>query len=555
MYIDDQTYKRGDKIYRRVLMRESYWHEGKVKNRTIANISKCSDAEIETIKLALKMKDNPAALSALANASFENGKSVGAVAALYQLSQKLGLTKALGNSDSAKRVLWLVIARFLGARSRLAAVRHANIYAACEIIGLEPFNEDDLYKDLIWLNENQSKIETRLFCKKNRNAKGVTAENIYLYDLTSSYLEGVENELAAFGYNRDGKRGKMQITHGLLCDASGDPISVEAFPGNTKDNATLENQLVKLKQRFGCKRVVIVGDKGMIKSGQIEDIAELGFNYITSITKPQIESLIKRGIIQYELFETKLMEAEDKENSVRYIFRRNPERAKEIKENRDDKIKRVEGKIEELNRYLAEHPKAKVETHEKAARELIGRMKMLKYSEIKAYAKEREIELKIDKAALNAEAKLDGCYCIKTDVSIEYAKSAELHDRYKDLALVEWAFRTEKSKLDIRPIYLRNEERTRAHLFVAMLSYKLELALRTTWKNINMEVSEGIKLLNLITAYKIKIGKETINKIPEPNKQCKNLLEPIGAVIPKALPYKETNLHTRKKLPSRRKTQ
>ena len=185
---------------------------------------------------------------------------------------------------------------------------------------LEAFNEDTLYKNLNWLHDNQSSIEKRLF----RNRK-VESSELFLYDVTSSYLEGDKNELADWGYNRDKKRGKKQIVIGLLCDDEGIPVSVEVFPGNTGDLSTLSSQIHKLSARFGCSKVTMVGDRGMIKSAQVEAIKEAGFHYITAISKPEIESLVKRGVIQLDLFDDKLVEVED--NGVRYVLRRNPKQA------------------------------------------------------------------------------------------------------------------------------------------------------------------------------------------------------------------------------------
>lgn len=553
MYIDDQVYTRGDKTYRRVLIRHSYRQGKKVKNKTIANISSLPDTEIQAIKIALKMKDDLPYLEAMAKGECQSAKSVGSVALLYQVAQKIGLTKALGVSEQAKQTIWLVIARLLGIKSRLAAVRAANQYAAREIIGLEKFNEDDLYRALSWLDEKQDQIEISLLNAKNRGQKTDRASHIYLYDLTSTYLEGTENDLAGFGYNRDQKKGKKQINYGLLTDADGDPISVEAFRGNIKDNATLENQLIKLKERFGCRHVTVVGDKGMIKSGQIELLAEAGFNYITSITKPQIVSLVKSGIFQYDLFDEDLLEIEDQEEKVRYVLRRNPLRLKEVRRTRKVKIKKVKALIKEANDYLSQHPRAKVETQLKKICALITRLKMNQYAKVETAVEEkREVKMIIDGQALKETARLDGCYVIKTDLPKAVSTAKEVHDRYKDLALVEWAFRTEKSDLKVRPVYLRREDRTRAHLFVVMMAYKIERVLRAAWSHLDLQVSEGLSYLGNLTAVKLEIGRQSINRIPKPDSTCKKLITPLEVTVPTILPYIDGEVVTRRKLPEQR---
>ncbi len=555
MYVDDQTTGGGDSKYRRVLLRESYREDGKVKKRTLGNISEIPDEEIEAIKLALKMKADLPALKAISEGKFENSKSVGAVAALYQVTQKLGIAKALGRSTEASLCLWMVIARFFGAKSRLAAVRYANIHAACEILGLKPFNENKLYSALDWLYENQERIEKKLFKDQKKYNKNKPNKNIYLYDLSSSYLEGDKNELAAFGYNRDGKKGKKQICHGLLTDSTGDPISVEVFKGNTSDQTTLENQLNKLKNRFQCKHITIVGDKGMIKRAQIEVIGNNKYlHYITTITKPQIRSLVKEGIFQYDLFDETLAEICDTENDIRYLLRCNPVRCKEIRENRISKLKSLRGKIFKANEYLSEHPKAKTETQLRKMVAIVKRFKAQKYFIVEIdQTNKRYLSFRILRDELKEYRRLDGCYVVKTDLPMETAEAQEIHDRYKDLIHVELAFRREKDELDLRPIYLRTKERTCAHFFIAMLSYKTQLYFRNAWLDMDLTVDEGVKHLINIVAEKIDITNRTINRVPKPNQTCQELLNALGVRIPTYLPNVDFNVATKAKLQKRRK--
>ena len=212
MYVDEAT-SQGK--YKRYLLRESYRENGKVKHRTIANISSCSPEEIEAIRLALRHKNNLASLVSIDESiSLHQGLSVGAVWLLHDVARQLGITEALGHSRDGKLALWQVIARVIDQGSRLSAVRLAGYHAACDILALEAFDEDDLYANLDWLCENQARIENRLF----KAAAALKKPGLYLYDVTSSYLEGVCNELCAFGYNRDGKKGKRQIVIGLLCN-------------------------------------------------------------------------------------------------------------------------------------------------------------------------------------------------------------------------------------------------------------------------------------------------------------------------------------------------
>src|SRR6516165_10342174 len=281
MYIDTSHITRGGKTYTRHLLRESYRANGKVLHRTIANVSQCSAAEIEAMRLALCHKEELEHLGTIQDSiTLQQGMSFGAVWTVYHVARRLGIEKALGTTRDGKLALWQVIARVLDQGSRLSAVRLAMAHAACDVLGIGPFDEDALYENLEWLAGVQASVEDRLFAQRTKT----TPVSLFLYDVTSSYMEGTHNALAAFGYNRDGKKGKMQIVIGLLCDEDGHPVSIEVFPGNTPDPHTLAAQVAKLKARFGVQEITFVGDRGMIKSQQIEDLATQGFHYITAIT-------------------------------------------------------------------------------------------------------------------------------------------------------------------------------------------------------------------------------------------------------------------------------
>jgi len=425
MYIDDYSTVINGKSYPRALIRESYREGKKVKKRTIAKLSHASDAQVEAIKFALKHSDEITVLKNIDTGNFTSGKSVGAVAMLYQVAQQIGITKALGKSREAILFLWLVFARLIDQGSRLSAVRLARQHAVCEILGLEGFNEDDLYKAMDWGCINQNNIEFKLFSilkRKEEKAKASkTFETVFLYDVTSTYLEGSQNELAAYGYNRDKKRGKLQIVYGLLTDEKGVPLSVEAFLGNTKDNKTLLSQVNKIKERFGIKYVTVVGDKGMIKSMQISVIdEEEKFNYITSITKPQILKLLEREVIAMELFDEKLCEVFDEKAGLRYILRRNPRRAEEMKRTRESKLSKVKNKVDAANTYLSEHPRAKVETQLKQLNNYLQKLKIDQYLAVSGDCgdcQKRRVLLEIDENELKELSKLDGCYVIKTNLN------------------------------------------------------------------------------------------------------------------------------------------
>lgn len=551
MYVDSSTTTVKGKKYFRHLLRTSYREGGKVKHETLANLSKCSPQEVEAIRLALRHKDKlPEWIGSRSTLSTRQGASVGAVWLLFDVARQLGIDKALGPTREGRLALWQVLARAIEQGSRLSAVRLAGSHAACDVLDLEAFDEDDLYANLDWLCERQEVIEKRLFKRLGNEDR----EGVYLYDVTSSYLEGMKNELSAFGYNRDGKKGKKQIVIGLLCNGNGEPLSVEVFEGNTQDPKTFASQIRKAAERFGAREVTFVGDRGMIKSRQIEDLGEQGFHYITAIAKPQIEALLRQDVLQMELFDEDLAEIETDEN-IRFVLRRNPVRAEEIANSRLDKLEALKRTVEDRNSYLAEHPKAKVPVALRIAQERAAKLRISDWVTVAGQDADRRIELTVDEEALAEEAQLDGCYVLKTDLSREAASKQVVHDRYKDLAKVEIAFRTCKTvELEVRPIYVRLASRTRGHVFVVMLAYRIVRELANRWIHLDKTVQEGIdELSSLCTTEILEKGRPICSQIPEPRESVKDLLKAAKVQLPDVLPCKGVIVTTKKKLPSRRK--
>ena len=545
MYVDAS---KSHGKYTRFLLRENYREDGKVKHRTIANLSHCSVEEIDAIKLALKHKKNLAALVSISDAtSLHQGPSVGAVCLINDIARQIGIHKALGPSRDGKLALWQVIARVINQGSRLSAVRLAGSHSACDILGMDVFNEDDLYENLDWLSRKQKIIEDRLF----KNIYLDKKPGLFLYDVTSSYLEGTCNELGAFGYNRDGKKGKQQIVIGLLCDEFGRPVSIEVFHGNTNDTKTFYSQIQKVAKRFGDREVTFVGDRGMIKGPQIKDIKDNNFHYITAITKNQINKLLNQGIIQLELFDEKLAEILDEED-IRYVLRRNPTRAEEIQQTRDSKLSSLERLLEKQNKYLSEHPRAHEDVALRKVEAFCKKLRLSKWT--KCTVCKRIISIETNKDVLAEESKLDGCYALKTDLKKNISKET-IHARYKDLSKVEWAFRTSKTvELEMRPIHVRLEDRTRGHALVVMLAYRIVQELSSRWQNINLTVEEGINELAQVCAMEMRVnGKPFCKKIPEPRPSIKKLLEEAQVRLPEVLPSTDKKVATRKKLTERRK--
>jgi len=597
MYLDTSIVRSAKGVtYSRVLLRTSFREEGKVKHRTLGNLSDCSEADVNAIRLALKHKDQLAALLArealqpkpgkegprLPGAPgapgapsgkeraphFTQGPAVGAIVVLRELAEALGIVAALGDDRQGRLALWQVIARALEQGSRLSAVRLARDLGAACVLGLPSFDEDDLYANLAWLQDRQAAIEQHLFEHRSAEVK----PSLYLYDVTSTYLEGEHNALAAFGYNRDGKRGKKQIVIGLLCDEQGVPVAIEAFRGNTADPKTVSAQIAKLQQRFQAQHITLVGDRGMLRGPQLKELSEAGLHYITAISKPQIETMLESGTLQMELFDQPLGEVltpsafqpeapagagtlpEPPETEAapprmeRFILRRNPVRQAEIAANRLSKRQALEKSMSGLNTYLAEHPQAKVST---AQRRLEQRLKSLKLSKwMSVESQERTLTLSEDPEALEEEAKLDGCYVLRTDLSAEVASKEIVHDRYKSLGDVEQAFRRSKTvELEMRPVHVRKESSTRGHLLVVMLAYLLMQELGKRWAHLDLTVKEGLDRLNTYCAVEVA---GVLKVLLEPRADVQSLLTAAGVTLPATLSGSMSKVATRKKLPKNR---
>jgi len=551
MYIDTSRITRGGKTYTRHLLRESYRANGKVLHRTIANVSHCSEAEIEAIRLALRHKEDLEHLGTIEDAiTLKQGLSFGAVWTVYQVARHLGIAKALGTTREGKLALWQVMARVIDQGSRLSAVRLAMAHAACDVLGLGTFDEDALYENLDWLAGAQASGEDRLFAQRTQS-KPV---NLFLYDVTSSYLEGTQNAFAAFGYNRDGKKGKRQIVIGLLCDEDGHPVSIEVFPGNTQDPHTFATQLAKVKTRFGVHAITFVGDRGMIKGQQIADLTQQGFHYITAITKPQIEKLLKQGTFQMDLFDQELAEVLTDEG-LRYVLRRNPVRVQEVRDTRHAKLATLQAHVAKQNHYLTDHPRANAQG---AWQKLVARAKTLRIAAWVALTlAERSITLTINEEAQTEAAKLDGCYVLKTDLTPAQAKKELVHDRYKDLASVAHAFRTCKTAhLEVRPLFVRREARTRAHAFVVMLAYQIIQYLSACWSTLDLTVEEGLHALTTLCLVEVSpTNAPSSHCLPTPRDTIARLLHSADITLPKAFSLSGVRVSTKKKLQSERRLQ
>lgn len=446
-----------------ILLRESVREGRSVRKHTLANLSHWDPLRIEALGRALRGEfDHQAGGEPICGPVF------GVLYPLKEIAGELGIARALGHSRLGQLELFLTLARVAHQGSRLSAVRWARDHAVQEILGLEAFDEDDLYKALEDVASRQEAIERRLYTDYVKRRGG--APLLFLYDVTSSYLEGQQNELGEFGYNRDGKRGKLQIVVGLLTDSAGEPLAVRVFSGNTSDPTTVPEQIEILKQRFRVKAVVFVGDRGMVKSRGKQALSGADLRYITALTDPQIRKLLKRGTIQLGLFEEQVCEVEA--DGLRYLLRKNETEARKELHRVEDKLAKLEAKVAARNAQVEQSARCQPESGRRQLQEWVRHHKLAGF--VALTLDERTLSLQIDGAAREKATELAGCYVIETDVSKELLEAQSAHDRYTDLRHVERDLRTLKTGLlEIRPIFVRKEDRTRGHVFICMLALKL----------------------------------------------------------------------------------
>jgi len=517
-----------------ILLRESYREGGDVKSRTLANLTHWDPARVEALRRALRGEFDHLPLG-----DPVCGPVFGLLFALKRMADELGIRRALGSAAWAKLALFVVLARVAHRGSRLSAVRWAADQAVREVLGLGDFDEDDLYRTLDELARHQNKIEQKLYEETVRR-RGGSPPVLVLYDVTSSYLEGQCHELGEFGYNRDGKRGKRQILVGLLTDERGEPLAVRVFKGNRGDPTTIGAQIEILKEQFGVRVVIFVGDRGMVKSLGKEALQEADLRYITALTDPQIRKLLKQGTLQMGLFEEKICEVEA--SGLRYILRKNPEIERKEHHRVEDKLAKLMQKGEARNHFVAGSKRALPESGLRQAEAWIRRHKLQSF--VKVSLKERMLVVEIDEAARQEALLLAGCYVIETDVPAEALEAEQVHDRYKDLSKVERDWRSMKTGfLEIRPLFLRKANRTRGHALACMLALKIvrEMERRLTARFGTTDTDpHAVTLPDALAAlsrlclqhYTLENG-TAITRLPRPDSRQQSILEALHLTLPK----------------------
>jgi len=456
-----------------ILLRESYRENGKVKNRTLANLSAWPEAKVYALSRVLKGQPLPAA--PLDEAS-EITRSLphGHVAAVLGTARHLGLDELIDPVPSRSRdlVTAMAVAQVIAPDSKLAIARGLRVETAAislgEILGVGGCDEDDLYAAMDYLQARQDTIQDALA------ARHLAGGTLVLYDVSSAAFEGRTCPLGAIGHPKDGVRGRLQIVYGLLTSPEGIPVAIEVFQGNTGDPTTVAAQVTKIKDRSGIAKVVLAGDRGMLTAARLrEDVRPAGLGWITALRAPQVKALVRGGDLQLTLFDTQdLAEITSPDfPGERLVACMNPFLEAERARKRESLLAATEA---DLAKIAAACTRARAPLRGKdkiavRADRVLRRRKVAKHFTVGigddsfSYARDQD--------SITAEASLDGIYVLRTSVDASDLDSGAVVSSYKALAQVERAFRAFNTDLDIRPIRHRTEDRVRAHVFLRMLSY------------------------------------------------------------------------------------
>ena len=486
----------GGKVYKSYLLRRTFRQDGKVQHQTVGNLSHLPLHVIELIRAALRgdlpalpktaPATGPTPISTDAGSGFEILRSLphGHVAAALGTVRKIGLDHLLGSRSSPERTLAIamIVARIIAPSSKLATARDLQAETRTSSLALElglddHVSEDDLYAAMDWLVARQGQIE------KNLASRHLQDGSLVLYDVTSSYYTGTHCPLAQRGHNRDGDNGYPQIVYGLLCNAEGCPVAVEVFEGNTADPKTLSSQIAKIRRRFGVQRVVFVGDRGLITHARINQ--ELrgveGLDWITALRAPAVASLVQQGVIQLSLFDQQdLAEVYSPDYpGERLIVCRNPLLAEDRARTREELLQATEKELVKIMTATGRKKRPLRGKDQIGLRvgKVIHRFKVAKHFILDIG--DSRFSYRRDEEKIAEEAKLDGLYVIRTSVTKEAYDAPSTVRAYKDLSKVERAFRCLKTvDLKVRPIHHRMVDRVRAHVFICMLAYYVEWAMR-----------------------------------------------------------------------------
>jgi transposase len=559
MYLQFNNKKgKNNKVYSTVLLCEKYRENGLIKTKVILNLSKLPNEIITNLKSTINKTKGELIDSAdvKINKSFDFGYTY----AVLEIMDRLRISEAIDKSyrGKANLVKLMIVGKVLTRGSKLHIfnwIKRNDFIADKYSIDTENLKLDDLYFELGELSIIQERIE-----KKWNLYHKSPDRDIYLYDITSTYFEGTQNELAAFGYNRDGKKGKMQITVGLITDSNGFPLKIQVFEGNVNDYKTVNEQLQTLRESFKAERIIFVGDRGMRIRLNLEELDEdkkKGIQYISALSNSEIRALLKDGVIQLNLFSKELVEVED--NGIRYILSNNPQlelekgqvrdnmkqhfeqeimQIKQIWQTRKDKNTFNQAKLKDGHKnkkLVTSFSEKKLDNLKYRSGELLKRYKMTSFYDVKISNEEFIIDFSLEN--YQAKKNLDGKYIIESTVPKELMNTSTVREEYRSLQNVEHAFRDIKTdKINIRPVYHRNASQTRGHVLVCMFAYaivkEMETAIYPWLKDYNkqhktmLSYNDIIAELNDIKMSEIEMGHKMKKlMLPDLNSIQKEIIE------------------------------
>jgi transposase len=515
-----------------ILLRESFREGGKVRTRTLANLTSWAPERIDALRRALKGEFD----GFTGELPPVCGPIFAVLFVLKQLAERVGLLRVLGTERWAKLVLFLILARVAAQGSRLSAVRWATQHAVAETLGLRHFDADDLYDALDTLAGHQERIEDALYRVTVQQRGGVPT--VVLYDVTSSYVEGAHNELAVFGYSRDKKPGKAQIVIGLLTTADGEPLAVHVYEGNTSDPVTVPEQVQTLRVRFGITAVVFVGDRGMVKAKGKAALGTAGFHYITALTLPQMRRLLHAQVLRAECFTPHVHEMGH--GAVRLVLRRSEALQQQEARRRADKLAKLQTLITTRNAFVSTAKRTKPEAGLRTLQAWVKRHKLDAFVHVSLH--EGCLTATLDASAQAEAALLDGCYVLETDVPQTALDAQAVHDRYRDLHEVEQDFRTMKTGLlEVRPVFVRKALRTRAHVLITMLALKVVREMRralvaafgtTDDEKLAVTVEDALVALARLCLLTYHVQGTTVSRLPTPDERQAAILNALGTPLP-----------------------
>ena len=472
MYLESIKSKSNGKTYITHLVRESFRENGKIKHRTISNVSKLPAAQLQALKKSLKGIKGDFDMADLRHGrSYEFGASY----AFMELAKDLNLDKMLFSKRTQWRddALAMIVGRLIYQGSKLNLT---NVYQdtvlwnlAGHELGMRPDVEKHCYSVMDELLKRKDNIEKKLSRAHLQDGCMV------LYDMTNTWLEGKykDSELVSFGKAKGGKVGYKQIAIGLLTDKNGCPVGVEIFKGSTSDQTTVLGEVKKLSEKYGLKNLIFTGDRGMLTQKRIDEVSEIDYNTITALTHPQIELLLAKNNIQMELFDSRdTVEAIDDSNKkIRYILCKNEYTMKAETETRQALIAKVELELDKKARIKNKRDPIKVAA---SVGRLFERCRVEKFFEWDI-DKDGKLSWSLNEEKVRQDQLLDGCYIIRTDVPAKTLDKDEVVQGYRNLQKVEKAFRNLKTvSIELRPIYHKTDERLKSHIFISALAYYIQ---------------------------------------------------------------------------------